>query len=112
MGGDALMVIEAGPATGIPATGTTQAPAAVPAFEIVPAKGLPIVGAALLALVAAIVSNKLWALEFFHVAGGGLWTGVDLFVGLILGPIIGRMSVPARIEFSTRFMPKMLLLMP
>jgi len=32
-------------------------------------------------LVAAIASNNLWALEFFHIVGGGLWTGVDLFVG-------------------------------
>jgi hypothetical protein len=81
-------------------------------FEIVPVRALPLVGAVLVALVAAIVANKLWALEFFHVAGGGMWTGIDLFVGFVVGPIIGRMSVPARIEFSTRFMPKMLLLMP
>lgn len=44
--------------------------------------------------------------------GGGAWTAIDLFVGFIVGPIIGRMSIPARIEFSTRFMPAMLLLMP
>jgi len=81
-------------------------------FEIVPVRALPLVGAVLVALVGAIVANKLWALEFFHVAGGGMWTGIDLFVGFVVGPIIGRMSVPARIEFATRFMPKMLLLMP
>jgi len=81
-------------------------------FAIIPVKGLPIVGAVLVALVVAIAANWLWALDFFHIAGGGLWTGIDLFVGLIVGPIVGRMSVPARVEFSTRFMPKMLLLMP
>jgi hypothetical protein len=79
---------------------------------IVPVAGLPIVAAALAFLVAAIVGNWLWALDFIHVAGGGLWTGIDLFVGLVIGPIIGRMSVPARVEFSMRFMPKMVLLMP
>ena len=83
-----------------------------PAFSIVPVKGLPIVGLILVALVAAIAGNWRWALDFFHVAGGGRWTGIDLFVGLIVGPIISRMSVPARVEFSTRFMPKMLLVMP
>jgi len=62
--------------------------------------------------VGAIASNSLWALDFFHVAGGGLWTGIDLFVGLAIGPILGMMSVQARIEFSTRFMPKMLVIMP
>jgi hypothetical protein len=83
-----------------------------PEFSIVPLAGLPFVALALVGLVAAIESNSLWGLTFFHVGGGGLWTGVDLFVGFVLGPIIGRMSIPARIEFSTRFMPKMLLLMP
>lgn len=81
-------------------------------FSIIPLRGLPIVAAILILLTAAIASNWLWALDFFHVAGGGLWTGIDLFVGLILGPILGRLPIPARIEFSKRFMPKMLLIMP
>jgi hypothetical protein len=81
-------------------------------FEIVPRRGLPIVGAVLVGLVLAIATNKLWALEFFHVAGGALWTAFDLFLGLLLGPILGRLSIPARIEMTTRLMPKMLLIMP
>jgi hypothetical protein len=63
-------------------------------------------------LIAAIAVNKLWPLEFFHVVGGAAWTVIDLFLGFVLGPIIGRMSIPARIEFTTRLMPKMVLLMP
>jgi hypothetical protein len=94
----------AGPPIGAPAT-------AVPR-TIVPLGGIPIVLLVLAALVAAIASNKLWALDFFHVVGGALWTGVDLFVGLVIGPILRRMSVQARVEFSSRFMPKMLLIMP
>jgi hypothetical protein len=92
--------------------GVTTGPPVVPAFEIVPLRGIPMVAVVLVGLVAAIESNSLWALDFFHIVGGGLWTGIDLFVGFVVGPIIGRMSVQARIEFSTRFMPKMLLLMP
>jgi hypothetical protein len=46
------------------------------------------------------------------VVGGALWTAIDLFVGLIVGPILARLSIPARAEFSARFMPKMVLLMP
>ena len=87
-------------------------PPAVPDFEIVPRKGLPIVAVLVAALVVAIVSNKLWALEFFHVVFGAAWTIIDLFLGLVLGPIIGRMSIPARVEFTTRLMPKMVLIMP
>jgi hypothetical protein len=81
-------------------------------IQIVPLKGLPIVGAVIAGLIVAIAGNWLWALDFYHIVGGGLWTGVDLFVGLVLGPIIGSMSIPARMEFSARFMPKMLLIMP
>src|SRR5688500_5896493 len=85
---------------------------AIPAFEIIPVKAIPLVALAVLGLVAAIVSEELWALEFAHVVAGGLWTGIDLFVGLIIGPILGRLSPQGRVEFSTRFMPKMVLLMP
>ena len=84
----------------------------LPPRTIVPLAGLPVAGAVLVLLVVAIAGNWLWALDLFHVAGGGLWTGIDLFVGLIVGPILGRLSVPARVEFASRFMPKMLLIMP
>jgi hypothetical protein len=81
-------------------------------FQIVPLRGLPVVAAVLIGLIVAIATNSQWALDFYHVAGGGLWTGLDLFLGLVLGPIMGTMSVAARIEFSSRLMPKMLLIMP
>ncbi len=100
-------------------TGPVEAPAgpppgppAIPGFQIVPRVGVAIAAVILVFLVVSIAGNWLWALDFFHVAGGGLWTGIDLFVGLAIGPIIGRMSIPARMEFSTRFMPKMLVIMP
>lgn len=83
-----------------------------PDFQIVPVRALPVVAVVLAGLVAAVVTNRQWALDFFHVAGGGLWTGIDLFVGFVIGPILGRLSIPARVEFSTRFMPKMLVVMP
>jgi hypothetical protein len=89
-----------------------DAPAERPAFEIVPKKALPFVGLVLVGVIVAIARDATWGLTFVHVVGGGLWTGIDLFVGFVVGPIIGRMSIPARIEFSTRFMPKMLLIIP
>ncbi len=96
-------------------------PAAVPAadpsptqgaIEIIPLKGLPIVAVVLAGLVAAIAGGWLWALDFYHVVGGGIWTALDLFVGLVIGPILGRLSIPARMEFASRFMPKMAIIMP
>ncbi len=83
-----------------------------PDFEIVPRKGLLIVAAAAVLLIVAIAANRLWPLMFLHVAGGAAWTIIDLFLGLVLGPIMGKMSVPARVEFTTRLMPKMVLIMP
>jgi hypothetical protein len=84
----------------------------IPEFEIVPRKGLVLVGISAVLLIVAIASNKLWPVAFLHVAGGAAWTIIDLFLGLVLGPIMGKMSVPARIEFTTRLMPKMVLIMP
>lgn len=81
-------------------------------INIVPPIGLPIAAVAIAFVVFAIASDKTWALMFSHVAGGGLWTGIDLFVGLILGPIMGRLSPPARAEFTAKFMPKMVVIMP
>ena len=85
---------------------------AVPEFELIPVKAIPLVGLVLIGLVAAILSDELWPLVFFHVVAGAMWTAIDLFVGLIVGPILGRLSPQARVEFTTRFMPKMVLLMP
>ncbi len=59
---------------------TTRSPG-LAAFQIVPVAGPPIVGVVLVALVVAVAVNELWALELFHVAFGGLWTGVDLSSG-------------------------------
>ena len=84
----------------------------IPDFEIVPRVGLVLSGVVLVALVAAVIANALWPLEFMHVVFGSGWTIVDLFVGLIVGPILGSMPVPARIQFTIRFMPKMVVLMP
>lgn len=82
-------------------------------FQIVPIKGIPIVAVILIGLIVAIATNKLWALDFFHVVGGGLWTATDLLVGLLIGPmVLARLSISARVEFSKRFMPKMLLIVP
>ena len=81
-------------------------------FKIVPTAALPIVAVVYIGLIVTVATNKFWALDFFHVVGGGLWTAIDLFLGFVIGPIIGSMSIPARMEFSKKFMPKMVLLMP
>lgn len=89
------------------------APAAViPDFQIVPRHGLILVAVVLVGLIAAIAANRSWPLMFLHVAFGAAWTIVDLFLGFVIGPMMHRLSVPARIELTVRLMPKMVLIMP
>jgi hypothetical protein len=92
-------------------TSREGAPARPPGV-IIPVKALPFVAVVVAFVILAIATNWLWALVFCHVVGGALWTALDLFVGLVVGPILGRLSIPARIEFSSRFMPKMAVIMP
>jgi hypothetical protein len=101
------------------AFGTTAPPEAAPQppgerldFDIVPRKGLVIAAVVLVGLIVAIAADKLWPLVFLHVSFGAAWTIIDLFLGLVLGPIMGSMPVPARIAFVTRLMPKMVIIMP
>ena len=84
----------------------------IPDFEIVPRVGLIFAALAAVAVVVAIAVDKLWPLMFLHVSGGAAWTIIDLFLGLVLGPIMGQMPPPARVQFTTRLMPKMVVIMP
>jgi len=92
--------------------GVPEAPERPHEIQIVPLKGLPVVAILVVMLILSISQNWKWGIAFFPVAGGGIWTAVDLFVGLVIGPILGGLSIPARMEFSARFMPKMVLVMP
>jgi hypothetical protein len=94
------------------AVGAAPGAIQIPDFEIVPRLGLIPVAIVFAGLVVAIAVNELWPLEFFHVAFGAAWTIIDLFLGFVLGPILGKLSMPARIEMTTRLMPKIVLIMP
>lgn len=87
-------------------------PRARPPASLVPLAGLPFVALAFALVLAATAWDNVWALNLAHVASGASWTTLDLFVGLVIGPILGRLSVPARVEFSVRFMPAMALIVP
>jgi len=81
-------------------------------FEIVPRKGLIAVAVVFVGLIVAIAANQRWPLELAHVGGGAAWTIIDLFMGFVIGPILGTMSIAGRIELTKRLMPKMVLIMP
>ena len=70
------------------------------------------VALALAVLIVAIVANNIWALNFLHVMCGVLWTGIDLFMGFVVGPIIRRLPFEARRAVIVKLLPKTLFLMP
>lgn len=67
---------------------------------------------ALVVMVFAILSGNRWFLNFVHVLCGVMWTGIDLFMGFIVGPILRRVPLAARREVIIRLVPKTLFLMP
>lgn len=68
--------------------------------------------AALGIMVAVIAVRNLWYLNFVHVFCGLLWTGIDLFMGFLLGPILRTVDVSARKAVLLRLTPRTLFLMP
>jgi len=68
--------------------------------------------AAIAVMIAAILANNFWLLDFMHVFTGLLWTGIDLFMGFVLGPILRRVEIPVRREIVRRLVPRTLFLMP
>jgi hypothetical protein len=69
-------------------------------------------GAALAVMFAAIVLGNLWFLNFVHVSSALLWTGIDLFMGFVLGPTLCSVELSVRREVVRRLTPRTLVLMP
>jgi len=70
------------------------------------------VAAALGVMIAIIVSGDVFFLNFIHVLAGLLWTGIDLFMGFVLGPVLRQLDIAARRALVTRLMPRTIFLMP
>ncbi len=70
------------------------------------------VSAAFAASILAIVFGDLWFLNFIHVLTGLLWTGIDLFMGFVLGPILRRVDISVRRAIALRLTPRTLFIMP
>src|SRR5277367_457806 len=68
--------------------------------------------AAIMIMIANIVIGNIWFLDFLHVFSSLLWTGIDLFMGFVLGPILRRTSISVRREVAQRLTPRTLFLMP
>jgi uncharacterized membrane protein len=69
-------------------------------------------GVAVAAMIAAIRGNSLWLLDFIHVMAGCLWTGIDLFMGFVIGPVLRRVPLETRRAMIAGIIPRTLILMP
>jgi hypothetical protein len=63
-------------------------------------------------MILAIEISNFWFLDFVHVFSSLLWTGIDLFLGFVLGPIMRRVDISVRREIALRLTPRTLFLMP
>lgn len=77
-----------------------------------PAFAAAVVVLPIAALTAATTTKNLVALTYVHVMAAVLWTGIDLFMGAVLGPVLGGTSPETRSRFFRTFTPKMTFLMP
>jgi hypothetical protein len=84
----------------------------VPDFDVVPLKLLAFPAIVFAALIYVILDGGLFGLQFMHVVFGAGWTMVDLFMGFIIGPILGGMAVQSRIDLTVKLMPKTVVIIP
>lgn len=70
------------------------------------------VALALGVMAGVIGSANLWALNFLHVAAGLLWTGIDLFMGFVIGPALRRSPFEARRAVMTQITPRTMFILP
>lgn len=65
-----------------------------------------------LSLVLALSTKSLFLLQYVHVTSGGVWTGFDLFMSVILGRILASLDLPGRVEIAKRLTPTTFFIMP
>lgn len=64
------------------------------------------------ALIFALNFGSRAVLNYVHILTGACWTGIDLFMGFVLGPVLGGMEPKDRAVVFRRLVPKMTFLMP
>jgi uncharacterized membrane protein len=66
----------------------------------------------IVAVVVAILSANLLLLNYIHIFTAILWTGTDIFMAFLLGPVLRNVSLATRKEVIFWLMPKMVFYMP
>lgn len=68
--------------------------------------GFPIV------MIAALITSSFFWLNWIHVLSGSLWTGADLFMGFMLGPVMRHLQPPQRAAVISYLVPRTMLYFP
>jgi uncharacterized membrane protein len=63
-------------------------------------------------MVWAIARHDVYLLNWIHVLSGALWTGADLFMGFILGPVLRALDIRSRTALIAYLVPRTLLYFP
>lgn len=63
-------------------------------------------------LLVAMATGSVYLLNWIHVLSGALWTGADLLMGFILGPVLRRLEPPTRAAVIAYLVPRTLLYFP
>ncbi len=63
-------------------------------------------------MIVALSARSFYLLNWIHVLSGALWTGADLFMGFVIGPVLKSLDVRARTAVITYLVPRTLLYFP
>jgi hypothetical protein len=77
-----------------------------------PAFAAAVVVVPLVALGYAVTVGSLQQLTYVHVMAGVLWTGIDIFIGAVLGPVVGGLDDEQSAAVFSRLTPKTAFLLP
>jgi hypothetical protein len=77
-----------------------------------PAFATGVVAVSLVALVYAVTAASIQVHAYVHVMTGLLWTGTDIFLGAVLGPVVGGLSKEQSAAVFQRLTPKTSFFLP
>lgn len=77
-----------------------------------PAFAVAVIAVPLFALAYAVTAASVQIHTYIHVMTGLLWTGTDIFIGAVLGPVIGGLDEEQSAAVFERLTPKTAFLLP
>lgn len=77
-----------------------------------PAFAIGVVVIPLVAFGIALEAGSTELHTYVHVMAGVLWTGIDVFMAMVIGPVLAGLGLEERASWFERFTPKMAFLMP